>query len=387
MVLQKNPKHPRAKLGPASAALMAAAVGSGRQDRLGCARSRAEGTAPRARRRDRRPARHRAHSVIVRCLCGSSVLSCLHRWPCGSASISAAPRSKGSRSPMTGASSRAIGSPRPRGNYDDTIRAVVDLVIGSERVRLRRTDSAARRTRRSHGRRRHSRRDLSRHRLIKNANSTWLIGRPLASDLARALDRPVRLANDANCFALSEATDGAAAGAAVVFGVIIGTGTGGGLVVNGRVVTGANAIAGEWGHNPLPAPEDDERPGPHVTAADRVHRNVPVGSGAGARLCRARRRRRAGDRGRVSCRRGERRAIACLDRYERRFARAIASVINVVDPDVIVLGGGLSNTPAPVRSRSRAVGGARVLRSRGYQTAACQARRRERRARRGVALG
>src|SRR5439155_1401137 len=98
--------------------------------------------------------------------------------------------------------------------------------------------------------------------LVKNANSTWLIGRPLAEDLPRILDRPVRFANDANCFALSEATDGAAAGASVVFGVILGTGVGGGIVVNGRVLAGANAIAGEWGHNPLPWLGPDEWPGP-----------------------------------------------------------------------------------------------------------------------------
>ena len=98
--------------------------------------------------------------------------------------------------------------------------------------------------------------------LVKNANSIWLNGQPLADDLPRLLGRPVRFANDANCFALSEATDGAAAGADVVFGVIVGTGTGGGVVIGRRVVTGANAIAGEWGHNPLPAPRDEERPGP-----------------------------------------------------------------------------------------------------------------------------
>src|SRR5204863_2638589 len=92
--------------------------------------------------------------------------------------------------------------------------------------------------------------------------STWLDGRALAEDLSRLLERPVRFANDANCFALSEATDGAAAGARVVFGVIVGTGTGGGVVIDGRVLVGANAIGGEWGHNPLPAPRDDERPGP-----------------------------------------------------------------------------------------------------------------------------
>ena len=97
---------------------------------------------------------------------------------------------------------------------------------------------------------------------MKNANSTWLLGRPLRTDLSRHLGREVRLANDANCFALSEASDGAAAGAACVFGVIVGTGTGGGIVVNGRVLAGPNAIAGEWGHNPLPWPRDDERPGP-----------------------------------------------------------------------------------------------------------------------------
>src|SRR5690606_27096843 len=98
--------------------------------------------------------------------------------------------------------------------------------------------------------------------LVKNANSVWLIGRPLAADLEARLGRPVRVANDANCFAISEASDGAAAAADVVFGVIVGTGTGAGIVVSGRLLTGANAIAGEWGHNPLPWPEDDEQPGP-----------------------------------------------------------------------------------------------------------------------------
>ncbi len=180
--------------------------------------------------------------------------------------------------------------------------------------------------------------------LIKNANSTWLIGRPLAEDLSRALGRPVRLANDANCFALSEATDGAAAGAPVVFGVIVGTGTGGGLVVNGQPVVGANAIAGEWGHNPLPSPADDERPGPpcycgrsgcietFLSGPGLARDYIALGGDDLAAMDVAD---RAG--------RGEPRAIACLDRYERRFARAIAAVINVVDPDVIVVGGGLSN--------------------------------------------
>jgi fructokinase len=182
--------------------------------------------------------------------------------------------------------------------------------------------------------------------LIKNANSTWLIGRPLETDLAGALDRPVRLANDANCFTLSEATDGAAAGAAVVFGVIIGTGTGGGLVVDGRVIAGANAIAGEWGHNPLPAPAADERPGPRCycgrfgcieTFLSGPGLSRDFAAHGGDDLPAVEIAARAGG--------GDARAIACLDRYEHRFARAIASVINIVDPDVIVLGGGVSNIP------------------------------------------
>ena len=121
--------------------------------------------------------------------------------------------------------------------------------------------------------------------LVKNANSTWLNGRPLSEDLAARLERPVRLANDANCFALSEATDGAAAGQPVVFGVILGTGVGGGLVVNGRVVTGANAIAGEWGHNPLPWPEAGEWPGSAVLLRPhRMHRDVSLGARTRARF-------------------------------------------------------------------------------------------------------
>jgi len=180
--------------------------------------------------------------------------------------------------------------------------------------------------------------------LIKNANSTWLIGQPLAEDLPRLLERPVRFANDANCFALSEATDGAAAGAAVVFGVIIGTGTGGGVVVNGRVVNGANAIAGEWGHNPLPAPRDGERPGPPCYCGRRGCIETFLSGPALAREY-------AQDGGalvtaeEIAARAaaGETRALAVLARYEERMARALASVMNVLDPDVIVLGGGLSN--------------------------------------------
>ena len=179
--------------------------------------------------------------------------------------------------------------------------------------------------------------------LIKNANSTWLIGRPLAYDLERLLNRRVRLANDANCFALSEATDGAAAGAPVVFGVILGTGCGGGVVVNGAVLSGPNGLAGEWGHNPLPAPQDDERPGPQCYCGKRGCLEVFLSGPAlerdyvdagGDRI----------DAASIAARsEREPRADAVMARYEARLARALTTVINLLDPDVIVLGGGLSN--------------------------------------------
>lgn len=222
----------------------------------------------------------------------------------------------------------------PRGSYDRSIRAIVDLVTvmsapasttATIGVGIPGAISPATG-------------------LIKNANSTWLNGRPLADDLSRALGRPVRLANDANCFALSEATDGAAAGAGVVFGVIIGTGTGGGVVVNGQLVVGANAIGGEWGHNPLPSPEDGERPGPPCYCGQTGCIETFLSGPALARdyIALGGEDLSAAD---VAARadRGDGRAIECLDRYERRFARAIATIINVVDPHVIVLGGGLSN--------------------------------------------
>jgi fructokinase len=157
--------------------------------------------------------------------------------------------------------------------------------------------------------------------LIKNANSTWLIGKPLRADLEAALGRPVRLANDANCFALSEATDGAAAGAKVVFGVILGTGVGGGIVVDGKVLAGANAIAGEWGHNPLPG-DEPVRQSCYCGRAGCIETFL-----SGPAL--------AADGGANN--------EAAMQRYEQRLARALAQVINILDPDVIVLGGGLSN--------------------------------------------
>ena len=177
--------------------------------------------------------------------------------------------------------------------------------------------------------------------LIKNANSTCLIGRPLRHDLETLLQREIRLANDANCFALSEAIDGAAAGARVVFGVILGTGVGGGIVVDGALIDGPNGIAGEWGHNPLPWPTDEERPGPACYCGKHGCIETWL-SGPGL----------AHDLERHTGRRLRAEAIASLDdvacraamaRYEDRLARGLAHVINLLDPDVIVLGGGLSN--------------------------------------------
>jgi fructokinase len=182
--------------------------------------------------------------------------------------------------------------------------------------------------------------------LVKNANSVWLIGQPLRGDLERRLGREVRMANDANCFAVSEAADGAAAGAEVVFGVIVGTGTGAGIVVRGEALTGPNGIAGEWGHNPLPWPTDEERPGP----ACYCGRHGCVETFLSGPGLKADYRRHTG----VACdpptiaaaaQAGDQPAHDALVRYEHRMARALASVINLIDPDVIVLGGGMSNLP------------------------------------------
>ena len=187
--------------------------------------------------------------------------------------------------------------------------------------------------------------------LIKNANSTCLIGQPLKRDLEARLGREVRIANDANCFALSEAADGAGAGARVVFGVILGTGVGGGIVVDGKVLTGANAIAGEGGHNPMPGEWIDDHPrsdaptcycgrkgcvelylsGPGLAADHR--RSADKLSGTDLQPIDIAARAAARD---AAC-------DATLQRYEARLARALAQVINILDPDVIVLGGGLSN--------------------------------------------
>lgn len=171
--------------------------------------------------------------------------------------------------------------------------------------------------------------------LIKNANSTCLIGHPLDRDLAEALDRPVRLANDADCFALSEAIDGAGRFAEMVFGVILGTGVGGGLVWRRQLLSGANAIAGEWGHNPLPWPRDDERPGPDCYCGRQGCIEAFLSGPALEQQYR--------DATGKSLTAREITDGLLWKSYQDRVARALAHVINIVDPGVIVLGGGLSN--------------------------------------------
>ncbi len=224
--------------------------------------------------------------------------------------------------------------PTPQGDYEATIDAIAGLVAAAESelgerasVGVGTPGSISRAT--GH---------------LRGANSVCLNGRPIREDLSRRLARDVRITNDANCFALSEAADGAGAGADVVFGVILGTGVGGGVVVHGRVLDGPNGIAGEWGHNPLPWPRDDERPGAacfcgklgcietflsgpglardhrRATGSDLAPREIIEGVNAGDAACEA-----------------------ALARYEERLARALAHVINLLDPDVVVLGGGLSN--------------------------------------------
>jgi fructokinase len=227
--------------------------------------------------------------------------------------------------------------PTPQGDYAATIGAVAGLVAEAERelglppgaatVGIGTPGSISRATG-----------------LLRGANSVCLNGQPIREDLERALGRRIRITNDANCFALSEASDGGGQGAAVVFGVILGTGVGGGIVVEGRVLDGPNAIAGEWGHNPLPWPRDDERPGHpcfcghpgcietwlsgpgierdhlHVTGEPMRSRDIVARAAVGDAACEA-----------------------TLVRYEERLARALAHVVNILDPDVIVLGGGMSN--------------------------------------------
>ena len=211
--------------------------------------------------------------------------------------------------------------PSPRGDYAATIDAVASLVgeIGPGTVGIGIPGALSHVTG-----------------LVKNANSTWLNGKPLKQDLEKALQREVRIENDANCFALSEAADGAGKGARVVFGVILGTGVGGGIVVDGKVITGANAIAGEWGHNPLPWPTSDDLPHPSCYCGRKGCIETYL-SGPGLA--------RDHERSTGERLRPEQAVLReeTMARYVERLARALASVINVLDPEVIVLGGGMSN--------------------------------------------
>jgi fructokinase len=180
--------------------------------------------------------------------------------------------------------------------------------------------------------------------LVKNANSTWLNGMPLDRDLSAALSREVRLANDANCFAVSEATDGAAAGAKVVFGVILGTGCGGGVALNARVHAGPNGVAGEWGHNSLPWPRPEEYPGPVCYCGKRGCMEMWVsGTGIAMDYEKATGTRRTTLEIVREFEAGDLQAAAAVERFEDRLARGLAQVINILDPDVIVIGGGVSS--------------------------------------------
>lgn len=224
----------------------------------------------------------------------------------------------------------------PQGSYQNTLTAIVDLVLeiqtttkntGSVGVGIPGTVSP-------------------KTGLIKNANSTWLIGQPLKTDLESSLKRKIRIENDANCFVVSEATDGAAKDAEVVFGVIIGTGTGGGVYVRGQSIIGANAIAGEWGHNPLPWPTAQELPGrecycgnngcietwlsgPGFAADHQITNKLDTPLSAREIITQAEQ--------------GNQSANFSLQCYAERLAKSLATVINLIDPDVIVLGGGMSN--------------------------------------------
>lgn len=225
--------------------------------------------------------------------------------------------------------------PTPQGDYAGTVAAAATLVRGLQRS-LEKPATVGIGIPGTHS---------SLTGLVTNSNSICLIGKPLQKNLEAAIGQPIRIANDANCFALSEAADGAAAGLSVVFGVILGTGVGGGMVVGGRVISGHNGIAGEWGHNPLPAPHADETPGPECYCGRRGCIEQFL-SGPGF----------ARDHAAVSAtplrqpaqiaaaaRAGDGAAQGSMARYADRLARSLGTVINLVDPDAIVLGGGMSN--------------------------------------------
>jgi fructokinase len=225
-------------------------------------------------------------------------------------------------------------SDTPRGAYADALRSLADAVLDAEKkagapcsIGIGTPGAVSSKTG-----------------VLKNAYASVLNGRPVKPDLERLLAREVRFANDANCFALSEAADGAAAGASVVFGVILGTGVGGGVVVDGRALHGANAIAGEWGHNTLPWISAGELPGPRCGCGGDGHIEAFLsGPGLARDLEHATSMSLDPSQIVAGAESGDAGCEAALARYEERLARALASVINLLDPDVIVLGGGLSN--------------------------------------------
>jgi fructokinase len=228
---------------------------------------------------------------------------------------------------------RRIRVATPRDDYAGTVSAIVNLVrqveaethrVGSVGVGIPGTIVAATG-------------------LVKNANSTWLNGQPLQRDLSAALEREVRCANDANCLAVSEATDGAAKGSRVVFAVVVGTGCGGGVIVDGKVLSGPNGLAGEWGHIPLPWATGDELPGTLCYCGKHGCLETWIsGTGLAHDFERATGRSLRGEEIVATAGEGDAEAMAALDRLEDRMARGLAVVVNILDPDVIVVGGGLS---------------------------------------------
>ena len=229
----------------------------------------------------------------------------------------------------------------PRGDYQGTVNAIRDGVLQIEGQLQRRATvgvgipgTISRLTRG-----------------VKNANSTWLIGKPFDLDLSTALGREVRCANDANCLAVSEATDGAGAGHRVVFAVVLGTGCGGGIAFQGRVHNGYNGVAGEWGHTTLPWMKPEEYPGPACYCGYRGCVETWIsGTGLEADYLRETKTKLSGKEIVARSEAGEWEAQACLDRYEDRLTRSLAQLINILDPDIIVLGGGVSQVPRLYRN-------------------------------------
>ena len=246
-----------------------------------------------------------------------------------------------------GATRAEIRVPTPRADYAGTLDAIAGLVAALERqagtagasVGIGMPGAISRATG-----------------LIKNANSVWLNGRPFAEDLAARLGRPVRIENDANCLAVSEAVDGAGAGEAIVWAIILGTGVGSGIALRGRALTGRNAIAGEWGHNPLPWPRDDERPGPACYCGRHGCLETWLsGPGLSADFFRSTGESRSGEEIVARAEGGDAAALAAMARHRDRLGRGIAHVVNILDPDVIVLGGGLSRVEGLVAALPEAI--------------------------------